>query len=91
MVGLMARIFADDSDWRIGRRAGERDGWRALGIGFTQALSNVDRHRIQVRDDARRYAIGVLGLSSLLLTQMRHKHGDLIEDVRTGAEADSNE
>jgi hypothetical protein len=84
--GLMARVFSDVSDWRLGRRTGEREGWRTIAIGFTQALSNVDRHRIQVRDDARRYAIGVLGVGSLLLTQLRHEHGDLIEDVRTGAD-----
>ena len=84
---LMGRVFSDDSDWRLGSRAAEREGWRALGTGFAAALSNVDRHRIQQRDDARRYAIGVLGLGSLLMTQMRHEHGDLIEDLQTGAES----
>ena len=54
-------------------------------MGFAQALGNVDRHRIQSRDDAQRYAIGVLGLGSLLLTQLRHEHGDLIEEQQTGA------
>lgn len=88
MVGkdLMGRVFADESDWRLGARAAEREGWRALATGFAQALSNVDRHRIQRRDDARRYALGVLGLGSLLLTQLRYEHGDLIEDVTLGEE-----
>ena len=85
----MGRVFADDSDWRLGSRAAEREGWRALATGFAQALSNVDRHRIQRRDDARRYALGVLGLGSLLLTQLRYEHGDLIEDVVTGVEPDA--
>ena len=84
--GLMAHVFGDSSDWRLGSRAGEREGWRGLSMGFAQALGNVDRHRIQSRDDARRYAIGVLGLGSLLLTQLRHEHGDLIEDQQTGTE-----
>ena len=66
--GLYAAVFADESDWRLGARAGEREGWRFLGMGFAQALSNVDRHKIQRRDDGRRYAVGVLGLGSLLLT-----------------------
>ncbi|WP_353952206.1 TIGR02391 family protein [Knoellia sp. S7-12] len=88
---LMGRVFSDDSDWRLGSRAAEREGWRALGTGFAAALSNVDRHRIQKREDARRYAIGVLGLGSLLLTQMRFEHGELIEDLQTGLEsADSS-
>lgn len=83
---LMGRVFSDESDWRLGSRAAEREGWRALATGFAQALSNVDRHRIQKRDDARRYALGVLGLGSLLLTQLRHEHGGLIEDLATGVE-----
>jgi hypothetical protein len=83
---LMGRVFADDSDWRLGARAAEREGWRALATGFAQALSNVDRHKIQRREDAQRYAIGVLGLGSLLLTQLRHEHGELVEDIQTGAD-----
>lgn len=86
--GLMAHVFGDASDWRLGSRAGEREGWRGLGMGFAQALGNVDRHLIQSRDDAQRYAIGVLGLGSLLLTQLRHEHGDLIEDQQTGVESE---
>lgn len=82
---LMGRVFSDDSDWRLGARAGEREGWRALATGFAQALGNVDRHKIQRRDDAQRYAIGVLGLGSLLPTQLCHEHGELIEDLQTGA------
>lgn len=83
---LMGRVFSDESDWRLGSRAAEREAWRALATGFAGALSNVDRHRIQKRDDARRYAVGVLGLGSLLLTQLRHEHGELIEDVQTAAD-----
>jgi len=82
----MGRVFSDESDWRLGSRASEREGWRAFATGFALALSNVDRHRIQRREDAQRYAIGVLGLGSLLLTQMRHEHGELIEDVETGVD-----
>ena len=82
---LMGRVFSDESDWRLGSRAAEREGWRALATGFAQALSNVDRHKIQRREDAQRYAVGVLGLGSLLLTQLRHEHGELIEDIQTGA------
>jgi len=76
---LYLDVFADASDYRLGAQAGEREGWRFLGMGFAQALSNVDRHRIQKRDDAKRYALGVLGLGSLLLTQLRHKHGEILK------------
>lgn len=78
--GLYAQVFSDDSEFRLGRRPGEWEGWRMLGMGFAQALSNVDRHRIQERDDARRYALGVLGLGSLLLTQLRHEHADHLHE-----------
>ncbi|MEV6238672.1 TIGR02391 family protein [Lentzea sp. NPDC051838] len=73
---LFSTVFADAGQYRLGKQAGEWEGWRALGMGFAQALSNVDRHNIQKRPDAKRYAFGVLGLGSLILTQLRHQHGD---------------
>lgn len=76
--GLWAHVLADESDFRLGARAGEREGWRFLGMGFAQALSNVDRHHVTKREDAKRYAVGVLGLGSLLLTQLRHEHGVIL-------------
>lgn len=78
---LYLKVFDDASDYRLGRQASEREGWRYLGMGFAQALSNVDRHRIQTRDDAKRYALGVLGLGSLLLTQLRYEHGDILHEA----------
>jgi hypothetical protein len=45
-------------------------------MGFAMALRNVDTHRIQRRDDDKRYALGVLGTGSLLLTQLRYEHGN---------------
>lgn len=78
---LYASVLSDASDLRLGARAGEREGWRFLAIGFAQAIGNVARHRIENREDARRYAIGVLGLGSLLLTQLRFEHPEVIEDA----------
>lgn len=74
--GLFAAVFAPDAQYRLGKEPGEWEGWRGLGMGFSQALSNVDRHNIQKRDDAKRYAFGVLGLGSLILTQLRYQHGE---------------
>lgn len=76
---LYLAAFGEDSEYRMGAQAGEREGWRFLGMGFAQALGNVDRHRIQKREDAKRYALGVLGLGSLLLTQLRYEHGDILK------------
>jgi hypothetical protein len=74
--GLYAAVFADNAEFRLGKRKGEWEGWRMIGMGFAQAIGNVDRHHVQDRSDARRYALGVLGLGSLLLTQLRFEHGD---------------
>ncbi|MET7344672.1 TIGR02391 family protein [Streptomyces sp. NPDC005547] len=73
---LFATALANDAQYRLGKEPGEWEGWRALGTGFAQALSNVDRHNIQKRDDAKRYAFGVLGIGSLILTQLRYQHGE---------------
>ncbi len=55
----------------------EQEGWMNLANGLAMALSNVARHRIDERSDHKEYAIGVLGLGSLLLTQLdaQHPHG----------------
>ena len=74
--GLFAKVFANDGQYRLGKEVGEWEGWRGLGMGFAQALGNVDRHNIQKRNDAKRYAFGVLGLGSLILTQLRYQHGE---------------
>ncbi|MFJ9663633.1 TIGR02391 family protein [Streptomyces sp. NPDC101219] len=79
--GLFAKVLANDGKFRLGKEAGEWEGWRGIGMGFTQALGNVDRHNIQKRADAKRYAFGVLGVGSLILTQLRHQHG---EDLALG-------
>jgi Protein of unknown function (Hypoth_ymh) len=60
----------------LGRTPGEREGWLSFGVGFASGLGNAARHRIQQRGDAKRYAMGVLGAGSLLLTQLRHQHAN---------------
>lgn len=77
--GLMARVFSAESALKVGNSPSEIEGWRFLAMGFTQALSNVDRHRIQNRPDSRQYAMGVLGLGSLILTQLKNEHSSYIE------------
>lgn len=78
--GLYASALADDAELRLGKVKSEWEGWRMLGMGLAQAVGNVDRHRLQNREDARRYAIGVLGLGSLLLTQLRFEHGAIAQE-----------
>lgn len=76
--GLYANVLGDSSELRLGGTRAEWEGWRSLGVGFVGAVGNANRHRRQTRSDARRYAIGVLGIGSLLLTQVRHEHEELI-------------
>jgi hypothetical protein len=71
---LFAQALGDDGPLRLGAQPSERQGWRSLGMGLVGALGNVDRHHVQERPDARQYAIGVLGLASLLLTQIEREH-----------------
>lgn len=79
--GLYAAALADNAELQLGSRGGEWEGWRMLGMGFAQAVGNVDRHHIQDRPDARRYAIGALGLASLLLTQLRYQHSEITDEA----------
>jgi hypothetical protein len=75
-TGLMTKVLHPENGiYPLGTSQGEREGWHQLGRGFMGGCSNVDRHRIQSRDDLRQYALGVLGTASLLLTQMRYQHG----------------
>lgn len=85
---LYARLMGTEGELRLGRQASEWEGWRSLGTGLAQAIGNVDRHRIQHRPDVKRYAMGVLGLGSLLLTQLRREYEDVIAEVEeSSAEA----
>ena len=73
---LMTAVLSETGEFPLGQTSGERQGWHRLGMGFAMALRNVDTHRIQRRDDNKRYALGVLGAGSLLLTQLRYEHGN---------------
>jgi Protein of unknown function (Hypoth_ymh) len=91
MIGtaLYAAAMRPDGPLRLGGQGNEQEGWRFLGQGPAQALGNVDRHRIQRRQDVKRYAMGVLGLGSLLLTQLRFEHPAEILNAEARAEVES--
>jgi len=72
----MTAVLGENGVFPLGRTQGEAQGWHRLGMGFAMALRNVDTQRIQTRDDDKRYALGVLGAGSLLLTQLRYEHGN---------------
>ena len=78
---LMTAIFGDKGDFRLGLTESEKQGWHRFAMGISAALRNVDAHRLQQRADHRLYAMGVLGASSLLLTQMRYEHGSRFHDT----------
>lgn len=79
--GLMTAVFGERGDYRLGLTSGEKHGWHRFAMGISMAARNVDAHRIQSRQDIKRYAFGVLGASSLLLTQMRYEHGNRFHDT----------
>jgi Protein of unknown function (Hypoth_ymh) len=55
--------------------ASEQQGWQQLAAGFAPTLRNPSGHQVTNRSDAKRYALGVLGMASLLLTEVRHEYG----------------
>ncbi len=89
-TALYAAALKGDGPLSLGRQANEQEGWRFLGQGLAQALGNVDRHRIQRRTDVKRYAMGVLGLGSLLLTQLRFEHPAQILEAESEAEGEDS-
>ena len=72
---LFANAFKGDGPLALGTQKNETDSWLKLCLGVVGALGNVDRHGIQDRTDSRLYAYGVLGVVSLILTQVRFQHG----------------
>ncbi len=78
---LAIAVFGQSGDYRMGKLDGEKQGWQLFAQGIAQALRNVETHRIQDRPDHKRYAMGVLGACSLLLTQMRYEHGNRFQDT----------
>jgi hypothetical protein len=85
---LAVNIFGERGDFKMGKTASEEKGWQLFAQGIAKAHRNVDTHRIQDRPDLKRYALGVLGACSLLLTQMRYEHGKGFRDT---SPADSTE
>jgi hypothetical protein len=83
--GLYTQVLNATGMLRMGGQQSETEGWMALGMGLAQAIGNVDRHRIQQRSDVRRYAMGVLGLGSLLLTQLRYEHPARVQETEARA------
>jgi hypothetical protein len=74
---LMTAVFKPDGGvLPLGRTSGETQGWHLLAMGLAMAVRNADTHRIQERADHKRYAMGVVGTASLLLTQLRYEHGN---------------
>jgi hypothetical protein len=88
---LAVNIFGDGGNYRMGLTDSEKQGWQFIAQGIAQALRNVDTHRIQNRSDHKRYALGVVGACSLLLTQMRYEHGNRFQDTSPAASTDSDD
>jgi uncharacterized protein Ymh len=86
---LAVNIFGKSGQFQMGQTEGEMQGWQLFAQGIAQALRNVDAHRIQNRPDHKRYALGLLGACSLLLTQMRYEHGNRFRDMSPALKADS--
>ncbi|MFF0144616.1 uncharacterized protein Ymh [Amycolatopsis sulphurea] len=78
---LAVATFGKAGQFQMGKTEGENEGWQLFAQGIARALRNVDAHRIQDRPDHKRYALGLVGACSLLLTQMRYEHGNRFKDT----------
>lgn len=87
---LAIAIFGRSGQFQMGQTDGEMQGWQLFAQGIAQALRNVDAHRIQDRPDHKRYALGLVGACSLLLTQMRYEHGNRFRDTSPAATSTSS-
>ena len=85
---LVVATFGKSGQFQMGQTEGETQGWQLFAQGIAQALRNVDAHRIQDRPDHKRYALGLVGACSLLLTQMRYEHGNRFRDTSPAATDD---
>ncbi|MGB6164963.1 MAG: TIGR02391 family protein [Pseudonocardiaceae bacterium] len=88
---LAIAIFGKAGQFQMGQTDGEIQGWQLFAQGIAQALRNVDAHRIQNRPDHKRYALGLVGACSLLLTQMRYEHGNRFRDTTPAASNDQQD
>lgn len=89
---LALAVFGTNGSYRLGLTDSEKQGWQFIAQGIAQALRNVETHRIQNRPDHKRYALGVVGACSLLLTQLRFQHSNSFHDTSpaTSTEADDS-
>jgi hypothetical protein len=91
-AALAVAIFkAPQGNFQLGKTDGETEGWQLFAQGIAKALRNVDTHRIQERPDLKRYALGVVGACSLLLTQMRFEHGNRFRDTSPAASTETGD
>jgi hypothetical protein len=79
-TNLFEKVFNRSGAYTLGSPSepGEQDGWLRLTSGFALAIGNVHRHNIQNREDQQKYAIGSLGLASLILTQLEYQHSETL-------------
>lgn len=76
---LMSAAFHPESGpLRLSPVASEAQGWQQLAMGLA-GVGNVDRHTVQDRADLKRYALGIVGTASLILTQIRHQHPERVD------------
>jgi hypothetical protein len=69
---LMSDAFGPAGRLALGKgeAASEGQGWALLARGLSMAVRNPAGHRIDQRADAERFALGVLGVITLLMTQV---------------------
>jgi hypothetical protein len=74
--GLVNALFGKGAPLALGDNEGQRQGWESIIRGFLMGPRNEVQHGISDRDDLHRFASGVLGTASLILTEVRRRYPD---------------
>lgn len=77
-VDVFKQAIGRDGIFPLGNelQPSEQDGWGQLGTGFALAIRNSVSHGSERDRFAKQYAMGVLGLASLIVTELKTKYGD---------------
>lgn len=77
-VEVFKQAIGRDGMFPLGNESqpSEQDGWGQLGTGFVLAIRNRVSHGSERDRFAKQYAMGVLGLASLIVTEVKTKYGD---------------
>lgn len=89
--GLVAGLFGRGADLALGDNEGQRQGWESIIRGMLMGPRNAVQHGIDGRhpDELRRFAAGVVGAATMILTEIRSRHPQRFEQPTEPPDTDA--